>query len=43
LTRVRGNALRENRETVIDDEELGKALERASLIKDLKTGFTQKR
>jgi hypothetical protein len=31
---VRGNAFRENRETVIDDEELGKALDKANTIKD---------
>jgi hypothetical protein len=31
---VRGNAFRENRETVINDEELGKALDKASAIKD---------
>jgi len=34
LTRVRNNAFRENRETVIDDEELGKALDKANKIKD---------
>ena len=34
MTRVRGNAFRENRETVIDDQEMGKALEKASTIKD---------
>ena len=34
MTRVRGNAFRENRETVIDDKELGKALEKANSIKD---------
>ena len=33
MTRVRGNAFRENRETVIDDEELGKALDKANAIK----------
>jgi hypothetical protein len=34
LTRVRGNAFRENRETVIDDEELSKALKKANAIED---------
>ena len=32
MTRVRNNAFRESRETVIDDSELGKALEKASGI-----------
>ena len=32
MTRVRNNAFRENRETVIDDSELGKALEKANTI-----------
>ncbi len=35
MTRVRGNALRENRETVIDDEELGKALAKANNIEEI--------
>lgn len=34
MTRVRNNAFRENREAVIDDEELGKALEKANKIED---------
>lgn len=34
MTRVRGNAFRENRGTVIDEEELGKALQKANSIKD---------
>jgi len=34
LTRVRGNAFRENRETVIEDEEFNQALDNASAIKD---------
>jgi hypothetical protein len=34
LTRVRNNAFRENRETVIDDEELSKALHKANAIDD---------
>ena len=33
MTRVRNNAFRENRETVIEDAELGKALEQADAIK----------
>ena len=32
LTRVRNNAFRENRETVIDDNELGRALDQANAI-----------
>ena len=32
MTRVRNDAFRENRETVIEDAELGKALEKASAI-----------
>ena len=32
MTRVRGNAFRENRETVIEDAELGKALDQAKSI-----------
>jgi hypothetical protein len=32
LTRVRGNTFRENRETVIDDNELGRALDQANTI-----------
>jgi len=34
LTRVRGNAFRGNRETVIEDEELSTALGKANAIKD---------
>ena len=33
MTRVRNNAFRESRETVIDDAELGKALEQANAMK----------
>ena len=32
MTRVRNNAFRESRETVIEDEELGKALNQANTI-----------
>jgi len=32
LTRVRNNAFRENRETVIEDAELGRALDQANTI-----------
>ena len=32
MTRVRNNAFRENRETIIEDDELGKALEKAEAI-----------
>jgi hypothetical protein len=34
VTRLRNNSFRENRETVIDNEEMGKALEKANSIKD---------
>lgn len=34
MTRVRNNAFRENRETVIEDNELNKALEQASSLSD---------
>ena len=34
MTHVRGNALRENRETVIEDAELGEALDKANTIED---------
>ncbi len=34
MTRIRGNAFRESRETVIDDSELDKALDQAKMIDD---------
>lgn len=34
MVRLRNNAFRENRETVIDNEDLGKALDEANKIKD---------